>query len=235
MAFEEIYSKLKVQFLNRQARLDAAMNESNDSHERRTQAQEELDALKALDMEEMEAFEERWGQLGAIIDEQKKAAEFISGAVKRRMERQQVTDEGKVDAQSDKLVEDKMLKDLSDLEHAVHQQQTHIQQRQERLTSAEAAFAKLQKFAGEAQVSKLVTQFVNNEDENYSVFAYIQSVNAEIEKEEEQLAKVTKEMNLHQNEQDAANGRKKGQVRRAYYTASAHACGGRRSCRAEPM
>ena len=212
LAYEEIYAKLKDQVRNRQAQLDAVMGATNDSHERRQAAQEELETLRALDHKEMEDFEKRWEQLGSVIDEQKHANDHISSAARRRAEAQQLSTAGQLDVTAEKERETQMLQRLDDLQQAVEQQTAQIAQREERVTSAEAAFARLQKFAGINDVSRLVSQFVANEDENYSLFSYIQSVNAEIEKEEEQVAKISKEMGTHRKEQEAGNQRKMRQV-----------------------
>jgi hypothetical protein len=211
-AYEEIYAKLQNQFADKQGQLQRELDSSNDSHERRREAQDELANFKKLDMEEMEEFEERWAQLGELMDDQKSASEHISTAAKRRAEKNELTQDAEFDITTEKEKERGMLQKLDEMQEMVEGQQAQIQQRQARVTDAQSAFSRLQKFAGINDVSKLVTQFVQNEDENYSLFSYIQSVNAEIEKEEEQLAKVSKEMGQHKKEQEAGNSVKQEKV-----------------------
>lgn len=55
------------------------------------------------------------------------------------------------------------------------------------MASYEEAFAKIQEATGIADTEELVTAFINVEDQNFSLFNFVNEMNQEIEKLEEQV------------------------------------------------
>ena len=74
----------------------------------------------------------------------------------------------------------------------------------EKVQSYEEAFAKIQAATGISDIDELVTTFINAEDQNFALFNYVNELNAECEKLEEQIADIKSEIEKY-----------KGQVPRA--------------------
>ena len=55
----------------------------------------------------------------------------------------------------------------------------------EKVQSYEEAFAKIQAATGISDIDELVKQFIENEDQNFKMFNYLNELNVEIEKGEE--------------------------------------------------
>ena len=81
-----------------------------------------------------------------------------------------------------------------------------------KINSYEEAFKQLKEIAGikgrnsPAVVAKIVKMYIDNEDENFSLFGYIQDINREIDKEQDLLLQIQEETEkyaLEQKEQDS--------------------------------
>jgi hypothetical protein len=57
----------------------------------------------------------------------------------------------------------------------------------ERVQSYEEAFTQIQRATGISDIDTLVRQFIENEDQNFKMFNYLNELNQEIEKGEEQI------------------------------------------------
>ena len=82
-----------------------------------------------------------------------------------------------------------------------------------RVNSYAAAFATIAEFTGESDVEKLVEQFVDAEEENFRLFSYVNQLNSDIEKLEEQIAELTREIARHRGEGSAHDAEKARAVR----------------------
>merc|ERR1719261_1939220 len=63
----------------------------------------------------------------------------------------------------------------------------------EKVQSYEEAFAKIQQATGISDIDELVRQFIENEDQNFKMFNYLNELNVEIEKGEEQINELKQE------------------------------------------
>ena len=82
-----------------------------------------------------------------------------------------------------------------------------------RVNSYAAAFATIAEFTGESDVEKLVEQFVDAEEENFRLFSYVNQLNSDIEKLEEQIAELTREIAERRGEDIARDAKKARRAR----------------------
>ena len=94
---------------------------------------------------------------------------------------------------------------LTELNNNAAIDESHIRQVDNRLMNAEMAFRKLRKISGLKTSAEIVEHFVANEDENYSLFNYIQTTNDDIEKEMERLEHIKRAMKRYEKEQKQSN------------------------------
>ena len=70
----------------------------------------------------------------------------------------------------------------------------------EKVQSYEEAFAKIQAATGISDIDELVTTFINAEDQNFALFNYVNELNAECEKLEEQIADIKAEIEKYKGQ-----------------------------------
>jgi len=70
----------------------------------------------------------------------------------------------------------------------------------EKVQSYEEAFAKIQAATGISDIDELVTTFINAEDQNFALFNYVNELNSECEKLEEQIADIKSEIEKYKGQ-----------------------------------
>lgn len=81
----------------------------------------------------------------------------------------------------------------------------------EKLQSYGEAFAKIQAATGISDIDELVNTFINAEDENYRLFKYVDELNQEIQKLEDQIADIKAEIEKYKGQGvNTDNQRKNG-------------------------
>jgi len=70
----------------------------------------------------------------------------------------------------------------------------------EKVQSYGEAFAKIQQATGITDIDELVTTFINAEDENFRLFNYVNELNQEIEKLEEQISDIKNEIEKYKGQ-----------------------------------
>eukprot|EP00965_Chrysotila_dentata_P004421 143325-Pleurochrysis_carterae.AAC.3 len=70
----------------------------------------------------------------------------------------------------------------------------------EKVQSYEEAFAKIQAATGISDIDELVTTFINAEDQNFALFNYVNELNTECEKLEEQISELKSEIDKYKGQ-----------------------------------
>ena len=99
------------------------------------------------------------------------------------------------------MVKEHVLKSrLRDLTRGAAAQEAHIRLVDLQLLSAEQAFTRLRKVSGLKSTAAVVAAFVANEDENFSLFNFIQETNDEVTRQQETVEKLQKDMRRFKKE-----------------------------------
>lgn len=160
----------------------------NIAYESRDAAINEMAQLKAMADKEQAQREAEWKALGAIIEEDRRQKEQQRMMEKANLEMNAVAMLDKEEStkkrgmkKSWNLAKDKVTQNVS---------MDKVQQYGE-------AFEKIQTATGIQDIDELVTNFVDAEDKNFSLFNYINEMNQEIEKLEEQIADIKGEIETY--------------------------------------
>ena len=130
---------------------------------------------------EQAAFESEWRELGKMIDEDKKMKDIMKIKDSKRQQEQDGGDGAGGDSEK-KGKKKLMSKDwVSVKEKALHRNQV------DRIKSYSEAFQKIQETTGITDIDELVTKFLDAEDQNFTLFTYVNDLNLEIEKVESQI------------------------------------------------
>ena len=160
---------------------------ANVAYEARDRAQAEISGLKASAEKEQGEFEHEWKELGRKLEEDRKRQDFLARERQRLAAEETRGQMSKDDEQELKKVVTKGHWNLAKDKAAIHSGMEKVQ-------TYEEAFAKIQAATGISDIDELVTTFINAEDQNFALFNYVNELNGECEKLEEQIADIKSEI-----------------------------------------
>merc|ERR1719262_1193053 len=177
--FDDIYKKLENELQQKKKEMANIIEQANAAYEARDSAQAQMAALKQQADKEHAEFEKEWTELGRLIENDKKMKEFM-----RQRHRQQDAEQ-RGDLSADQ--EEKMKKKVTASAWGIAKDKATINSHIEKIQSYEEAFAKIQAATGISDVDELVQNFIDGEDQNFTVFNFTTGQNDEIEKLEQQI------------------------------------------------
>merc|ERR1711977_545932 len=184
--FDDIYRKLENELQQKKKEMANIIEQANAAYEARDSAQAQMAALKQQADKEHAEFEKEWTELGRLIENDKKMKEFM-----RQRHRQQ---EGEQRGDLSQDQEEKMKKKVTSSAWGIAKDKATINSHIEKIQSYEEAFAKTQAATGISDVDELVQNFIDGEDQNFTVFNFTTGQNDEIEKLEQQIQEYKTEL-----------------------------------------
>jgi len=155
------------------------IEQANAAYEARDSAQAQMAALKQQADKEHAEFEKEWRELGKLIENDKKMKEFMRQKVRSRAE------EGKAETGASVARSSRpATKSLGDTTKSIVAGTAGS----EKVTTFEEAFSKIQAATGICDIDELVQNFINAEDQNFTLFKYNNELTADMEKIETQIA-----------------------------------------------
>ena len=198
-AFDNIYKKLEKDLNEKKGEMTKIIELSNVAYQVRDRAQEEMKVLKIQADREQAEFESDWKKLGKLIENDRKMKELM-----RQREKAGIGPGGKVED------EDKLRKKIMKGNASISRDKEAQQRALQKVQSYEEAFAKIQASTGISDIDELVATFIEAEDKNFSLFNYVNELNNEVEKLEEQISLTRREIEKYRGAgQDSDNRRKK--------------------------
>ena len=157
---------------------------SNQAYEARDQAQMEIAAIQQADAKETQEYDEQMVSLGKQLEEDKRRKDMMLRDQARELEEaeEEMRNKSKRGGKWGNAMQEK----------------AQAQASLEKVQSFEEAFNKIKAATGITDIDELVNTFIANEDQNFSLFNYVNEQNNEIEKLEEQM------QNLHEEERKYA-------------------------------
>jgi hypothetical protein len=137
---------------------------------------------------EHQAFEAEWRDLGKLIDMDRKKRD--TNKQTRTDQRHQYHDHRQNSLEQEAKLRKKVIKGNWNIAKDRVQSQVSM----EKVQSYGEAFAKIQQATGITDIDELVDKFMNAEDENFRLFKYVDELNQEIAKFEEQINELCSEI-----------------------------------------
>ncbi|KAG2488983.1 hypothetical protein HYH03_012424 [Edaphochlamys debaryana] len=181
--FESIHSNLERELAKLKRDMADMITQANAAFEAREKALAEMNALKAQADKEQQGFEEEWRQLTTIIEEDKKERERARAQelAMRERETQELLKMGTLSSSEKK-------KRVSKGTWGAGYNKALAQNvAAEKVEMYGQAFKRIQDATGIEDIDQLVNTFLAAEDQNYTLFNYVNEVNQEIEKLEDQI------------------------------------------------
>jgi coiled-coil domain-containing protein 63/114 len=185
VVFDNIYRKLERELHEKKKQMANIIELSNLAYEQRDASQMEVAAIEQQNRKEQEDFEDEMVKLGAKIEEQKQAA----ASARFDEERDQYGGGG--------MGEDSFGGGGSPSRRAGQAAGGAMgamdSASAEKVQDFEEAFHKIKAATGISNIQELVRTFIKNEDQNFSLFNYVNEQTNEIEKMEEQIQELKEE------------------------------------------
>jgi len=186
VVFDSIYKKLELELQQKKKEMANIIEQANAAYEARDQAQAQMAALKQQADKEHKEFEREWKELGRLIENDKKMKEFMKQKERHQLEDQQG------DMAPDE--EAKMKKKVAKGAWNVAKDKANMHTHGEKVHVYEEAFQKMQAATGISEIDELVDSFIQAEDQNFSLFTYANELSGDIEKHEEEIASLKKQL-----------------------------------------
>mmetsp|Transcript_37187 Transcript_37187/g.91934 ORF Transcript_37187/g.91934 Transcript_37187/m.91934 type:complete len:562 (-) Transcript_37187:205-1890(-) len=196
VAFDNVYKKMEKELHEKKKEMANIIEISNIAYEARDQAQNEMAALRAQADKESAAFEAEWRELGKILEADRKMKEMTMRNKLKMAESGGGHQYGEMSIEQESTLRKKVIKGNWHL--AKDKTNTHLAS--QRVESYEEAFQKIQQATGITDIDELVTTFINAEDENFRLFNYVNELNQEIEKLEEQITDIKSEIEKYKGQ-----------------------------------
>jgi len=192
VVFDAIYRKLEEELAAKKNTMAAILAESDAAYRARDQAHAEMMALKSAADAQQQNFEQEWSQLGQLIEKDRALKEFIKNQQRERSLRGLGSDPAASEEQA-------LRKKVTKGAWGIAQDKAAIHASMEKVQAYEEAFARIQKATRIADIDQLVHTFVHAEDQNFSLFNYVNDLAHEIERSEETVAELKAEIARFQN------------------------------------
>lgn len=187
VVFDSIYRKMEKELHEVKRKMAEVIEQSNAAYEERDQCIRDLAALKAKHEEEMNLLERQFEELNQIIKQDDELNEKIKI-------------QGKIEREKELLSASKRLEEQAKQNALILAQQKQSQAVvHERLKKLKDLLNKIVSATGKS-VEDLIKTFSENEEKNFKLFTYVNELNNEIEKLEDQIAEIDNEIKQFKGE-----------------------------------
>jgi hypothetical protein len=172
--------------------------------EERDRLLEKRDALERINVEEQKVFQEEYETMGIFIKEQNAALEDAL-LRERKADRQK---KGQADTnapprQGDHTLEEEleMARKVGNLTDFVLSEQSSLQGIQQKINNYEMMFEQLKKMTQAASLDDVISTYIEQEEEMFSLYTFIQTVNSDIDTVTEATAQVAANIQKYKKDQ----------------------------------
>ncbi|DBA84656.1 TPA: outer dynein arm assembly [Trebouxia sp. C0004] len=198
LVFDDIHRKLAKSLLVKKKEMAGVIAHTNHILESRDKAIAEMGMIKAQGDREQAMSEAEWKQLSNLIENDRRERE----AAREREIEERERKLGALMAEKGSLtLKKKTSKEEWNLKHKDKASAASM----ERVQHFGESFAKIQEATGMKDIDAIVERFMEAEDANFSLFNYVNEVNAEVEKLEEQIAEIKEEIEKYRGENVTAD------------------------------
>lgn len=209
------HSKFEATLAETKETIEATLAESAKVIEERERIVEKKDMLERLNIEEQQKFVEEFEEMGKYIIDQNEALED-SMMRERKADRQKnhtveaaandAADSGPALASDLSLEEEvEMAKQVGQLTNILIAEQNSLADLRKKISSYESMFEQLKKMTGVESLAEMVSNYIQQEEEMFSLYNFIQTVNTEIDtviEATQQTEAEIKKFRADQHEQD---------------------------------
>eukprot|EP01040_Poterioochromonas_malhamensis_P015402 gene15402-17233_t len=191
------HSKYEETLAQTKAKIETILGESTKVVEERERILEKKEQLEKTNMEEQARFQEEYEAMGRFIKEQNDALELALLQERKADQKGQTLAKRPMSTSnhpdgthalphqitSDLTLEQEleMAKKVGNLNSFMTQEQSSLQDLKEKILLYESMFEQLKKMTGVESLEEMVSNYIAHEEEMFSLYNFIQTVNAEID------------------------------------------------------
>ncbi|KAJ3295035.1 Coiled-coil domain-containing protein 63 [Borealophlyctis nickersoniae] len=184
LVFDTIYRKFERELMEQKKTMAEIIEMSNSAYEARDEAQTKILALREKADKEYQAYMQEMKELDRSLEQDRKLKEFMATKASER--------HGPADAEGGGGMHHKKgAKDKDGISRTGFGSQDTLA---ESLETYEKAFAQIREVTGTPDIGELVARFKAVEDQNFSLFNYVNEVNNDIEKMAEEIVEVQRKI-----------------------------------------
>ncbi|RLN67085.1 hypothetical protein BBJ29_004996 [Phytophthora kernoviae] len=210
VVFDAIYRKLEREHGDKKRQMAQTIELSNQAYEQRDSAQLELRSLQDENRSELDVHRRALSELMEKLEDSKG---FNAGSENTGY-RRHVSSAGAARGESGNVYAGNMsVEEEADMKRKVQKgtwgvakEKVHVQVSIERVQNFEEAFMKIKAATRIDDLEQLVTSFIKKEDQNFSLFNYVNEQSNEIEKLEEWITALREEERRYTGSGDGKNG-----------------------------
>ncbi|KAL7513626.1 hypothetical protein ACHAXN_012997 [Cyclotella atomus] len=177
VTFEKVYRKIEKDLRETKKQMALVIEQSNQAYEQRDKAQLEIVAIEQADRKDEDAYHQ---QMNELSDELEEINQQLLNSTRRNQQPFVV----------DPIEEERKAAERREAARAneiARAEEEYAQQRKERMQNFEEAFRKISAATGINDVDELIRVFIENEEQNFSLFRYMNEQTAEIERLEDEI------------------------------------------------
>lgn len=205
VVFDAIYKKLEKELHEKKKEMAAIIEDSKIAYQNRDKAQSEMIALQHHADKERAEFEGEFKELGELIKEQQQVLEQM------RLRQLELAQEEQTLATTS---QDEKKSDLaSPMHNWTNNKDKGAELSQEKIQSYEDALRQIQEATGVDDVNDIVTRFLEAEEQNFSLFNYVNDINSEIERLEHSIAEMRNQIEKYRGQGMSTDTQRKKALR----------------------
>ncbi|GBG32774.1 Coiled-coil domain-containing protein 63 [Hondaea fermentalgiana] len=198
VVFDNIYRKLEKELHEKKKQMATIIESSNQAYEARDQAQMEMTAIEQQNNKERAEVDEQIAELDRAIDADRRRKDMLL----REQGKDTIGQRGEMSMEEEARLKKKVAKGV----WSMAKDKANVAATEMKVQSYEEAFNKIKAATGITDVDELVKTFIQNEEQNFSLFNFVNEQNNELEKLEEQIQQLHEEEDKYTQESgDDAN------------------------------
>ncbi|KAJ3196250.1 Coiled-coil domain-containing protein 63 [Irineochytrium annulatum] len=198
LVFDNIYRKFERELMEQKKQMAEIIEMSNSAYEARDEAQAKIIALREKAEKEYQAYIQEIKELDRALEQDRKLKEFMATKVSDRTEKLEGQNQDGTGARKHHHEKDSFTNKFPSQDILT-----------ESLDTYEKAFTEIRKVTGTSDIGELVQRFKAVEDQNFSLFNYVNEINNEIEKMAEEIVEIQRRIDAMKVEGVAAEEERK--------------------------
>ncbi|KAJ3270391.1 Coiled-coil domain-containing protein 63 [Terramyces sp. JEL0728] len=179
LVFDNIYHKFERELLEQKKQMADIIETSNAAYEARDEAQSKIIVLREKAEKEYQSYIQEMKEYDRILEQDRRLKEFMATKAANRTEKFESRNK-QANGKKDILGNNKF----------PSQEALHVP-----LNTYESVFSEIRKVTGISDIGELVQRFTAVEDQNFSLFNYVNEINNEIELHAEEIVELQAKLN----------------------------------------
>lgn len=205
IVFDGIYKKLEHELHEKKKEMAAVIEDSKNAYNAREKSQNEMAALQNHAEKERLEFESEFKEVGEEIKKQQQMLEQLRLKQFERTQEKPALNAIAYD------VEDKAADELPGW--ALNNKDQSAQLSQDKISKYEESLRNIQESTGIYDINEIVTRFLESEEQNFSLFNYVNDINTEIERLEHSIAEMRNQIEKYRGQGMSTDTQRKKALR----------------------